>query len=152
MESLASILPLCSGPMRATMVAAILAVCGSLVACGTSAHEKKQARKPAQQVADAVAALQHDLSTRNYRDLCERVFSSQARDQEGGVSCPTFVARQSQGVRKPVIEVKSTQVRGHRAVAHVITSSEGQPRAAETIELVWENGGYRVSSLALGSS
>jgi hypothetical protein len=137
--------------MRATMVAAILAVCGSLVACGTSAHEKKQAGKPAQRAADAVKALQQDLSTRNYRDLCERVLSSQARDQEGGVSCPTFVARQTQGVRKPVIEVKSIKVSGHSAVAHVITSSEGVPAAAETIELVWEKGGYRVTALALGS-
>jgi hypothetical protein len=138
--------------MRATMVAAILVVCGSLVACGTSAHEKKQqARKPAQQVADAVEALQHDLSTRNYQDLCERVFSSQARKQEGGVSCPTFVARQSQGVRDPVIEIKSIQVSGHTATASVVTSSAGEARAAESIELVWENGGFRVSALALGS-
>jgi hypothetical protein len=134
--------------MRATMVAAILVVCGSLVACGTSTHQKQQARKPAQQVADAVRALQHDLSTRDYRDLCERVFSSQARDQEGGVSCPTFVARQSQGVRNPVIEIKAIEVSGHRATARVVTNSAGEARAPETIELVWENGGFRVASLA----
>jgi hypothetical protein len=137
--------------MRATIVAAILAVCGSLlVACGTSSHQR-QVRKPAQQVADAVEALQHDLGTRDYRHLCERVFSSRARDQEGGVSCPQFVARQSQGVRNPVIEVKAIKVNGHTAVARVMTSSAGAPRAPETIELVWENGGFRVSSLATGS-
>ena len=135
--------------MRATMVAAILVACGALlVACGTSARQKQTARKPAQNVADAVAALQHDLSTQNYRDLCEQVFSSQARDQAGGVSCPSIVARESKGLRNPKIEIKRIEVNGHNAVARVMTSAEGQTKLAETIELVWENGGFRIEALA----
>jgi Flp pilus assembly protein TadG len=139
--------------MRATMVAAILVACGALlVACGTSARQKQQARKPAQQVADAVAALQHDLSTRNYRDLCEQVFSAQAREQAGGVSCPTILARESQGIRNPKIEIKRIDVKGQGAVARVLTSAEGQAAVPETIQLVLENGRYRVLALAARSS
>jgi hypothetical protein len=138
--------------MRATMVAAILvASCALLVACGTNAKEKQQAKKPAQSVADAVAALQHDLSTRDYKHLCAEVFSSQARQQAGGAACPTILARESQGIRKPKIQITKIEVNAQGAVAQVMTSAEGQARVPETIELVRENGGYRVSSLAAGS-
>jgi hypothetical protein len=138
--------------MRATMVAAILVASGALlVACGTSAKQKQQARKPAQQVADAVAALQHDLSTRNYRDLCEQVFSAQARQQAGGVSCPTILAHESQGIRNPKIEIKRIEVNAQGAVAEVTTSAEGQTSVPETIQLVRENGRFRVSALAASS-
>jgi hypothetical protein len=138
--------------MRATMVAATLVACGALlVACGTSAKQKQQARKPAQQVADAVAGLQHDLSTRNYRHLCEQVFSSQARQQAGGVSCPTILARESTGIRNPKIEIKRIQVNAQGAVAQVTTSATGQASVPETIQLVWENGRFRILALAGGS-
>src|SRR5690348_17182930 len=153
MESLASMPPLCSGPMRAPTAAALLVACGALlVACGTnSAHEKQQARKPAQSVADAVAALQHDLSTQNYRHLCAEVFSTQARLQAGGAACPTILARESQGIRNPRIQITRIEVNGQGAVARVMTSAEGQAQVPETIQLVRENGGYRVASLAQGS-
>jgi hypothetical protein len=135
--------------MRVTIVAAISVVCAiALVACGTSARKKQQARRPAQSVADAVAALQHDLSTRNFHHLCGEVFSSQARREAGGVSCPTIVSREFNGVRKPAITIKRIDVNGRSATARVITSAAGQAALPETIQLVWENGGYRVSALA----
>jgi hypothetical protein len=135
--------------MRATIVAGVSVVCAlSLVACGTSARHRKQAKGPAGQVADAVTALQRDLSTRNYRDLCEQVFSSQARQQAGGISCPTILAHESAGVRNPQIEIKAIKVKGSYATARVVTSADGQARVPETIELVLEKGRFRVSTLA----
>jgi hypothetical protein len=139
--------------MRATMAAVIIVACGGLlVACGTKAgHQKQQATKPAQSVADAVAALQHDLSTQNYRHLCAEVFSAQARLQAGGAACPTILARESQGIRDPKIEIQRIEVNAQGAVARVMTSAQGQAKVPETIELVRESGGYRVASLAQGS-
>ena len=134
--------------MRATIAAAIGVVCAlTLVACGTSAH-KKQVRRPAQQVSDAVSALQHDLSTRNFRHLCEQVFSSQARIEAGGSACPAIVARESGGVRNPRIAIKRIHVKGRSATARVVTSAVGQARAAETIQLVMEGGRFRILALA----
>ncbi len=134
--------------MRATIVAAISVVCAlPLVACGTTARQK-QARRPAQLVADAVSALQHDLGTRNYRDLCEQVFSTQARNAAGGISCPASLARESKGVKNPSIAIQRIDVNGRSATAQVLTSAAGQAKVPETIELVWENGRFRVSALA----
>jgi hypothetical protein len=137
--------------MRATISAAISVVCAlSLVACGDKAvhQQQKQAKRPAQLVSDVVTALQHDLGTRNYRDLCEQVFSSQARAAAGGVSCPDSLARESKGVKDPTIVIKRIDVNGRSAVAEVVTSAAGQAKVPETIQLVWENGRYRVSALA----
>ena len=98
--------------MRATIVAAISVVCAlPLVACGTTARQT-QAKRPAQLVADAVSALQHDLGTRNYRDLCEQVFSTQARNAAGGISCPASVGRESKGVENPSIDIRRIDVNG----------------------------------------
>jgi hypothetical protein len=134
--------------MRATIVAAISVVCAlPLVACGTTARQT-QAKRPAQLVADAVSALQHDLGTRNYRDLCEQVFSTQARNAAGGISCPASLARESAGVKNPSIAIQRIDVNGHSATAQVLTSAAGQAKVPETIELVWENGRFRVSALA----
>jgi len=135
--------------MRTTIPAAIAVVCAlSLVACGTSAVKKKQAQRPAQQVSDAITALQRDLGTRNWRDLCEQVFSSVARQQAGGISCPQIVARESAGIRSPQIDIKGIDVNGHSATAEVVTSAAGQAAVPETIDLVFENGAWRVAALA----
>jgi hypothetical protein len=133
--------------MRATIPGTV--VCALLlVACGTSSHKKEQAQRPAQQVSDAIGALQRDLGTRNWRDLCEQVFSSTARQQAGGISCPQIVARESAGIRRPQIDIKRIDVNGHSATASVVTSAVGQAAVPETIELVWENGAWRVLALA----
>jgi hypothetical protein len=136
--------------MRPTISASIAVICAALiVACGTTSQQKKSAaRRPAQKVADAITALQRDLGTRNWRDLCEQVFSAEARRQAGGISCPSIVARESSGIRGPQIDIKGIEVNGHSAKAKVVTSAVGQAAVPETIDLVWENGAWRVSALA----
>jgi hypothetical protein len=133
--------------MKAT--SAVAAACSALliVACGTSPR-KEQANRPAQQVANTVAALQRDLSNRNWADICEQVLSSGARAQAGGDSCERFVRRGAAGLRRGRIQIRSIEVAGSKASADVVSSAEGQARVAQTIELVFENGRYRVSQLA----
>jgi hypothetical protein len=133
--------------MWATRAVAVGCSAVLLVACGTNPRKEK-ARRPAQQVASTVAALQSDLSNRNWADICEQVFSSQARAQAGGDGCPDFVRRGAAGLRRGRIEIRSIDVEGPKASADVVSSAAGQARVAQTIELVFENGRYRVSQLA----
>jgi hypothetical protein len=133
--------------MRATRAVAVTCSALLIVACGTSSR-KEQSKRPAQQVANTVATLQRDLSNRNWADICERVFSSQARAQAGGESCQTFVRRGAAGLRRGRIEVRSIEVVGQKASADVVSSADGQARVAQTIEFVFENGSYRISQLA----
>ena len=133
--------------MRAT--SAVAAVCFSLVlvACGSNPAEE-HVRGPAQRVADTVMALEHDLLTRNYRDVCEQVFSTDARAQAGNDSCPDFVRRGAAHLRAERIRIRSIVVRGAAASAAVTTIAQGQAPVRDTIRLLFENGRYRVSALA----
>ena len=133
--------------MRATSVAAVGCSALALVACGSSGR-KRHAQRPAQLVGDAVAALQHDLLTRNWAHICAEVFSSQARLQAGGDDCPDFVRRGAAGLRGERIRVRSIDVLGRKASANVVTTAEGQAPVAQTIELVFENGRFRIDALA----
>jgi hypothetical protein len=133
--------------MRAT--SAVAAVCFTLVlvACGSNPAEK-HARGPAQQVADTVTALEHDLLTRNYADVCEQVLSSDARVQAGNDTCPDFVRRGAAHLHGERIRIRSITVRGGAASAEVTTTARGQAPVRDTIRLVFENGRYRVNALA----
>jgi hypothetical protein len=134
--------------MRATIAGLAALTCvASLVACGTSSREKN-ARRPAQLVADSVAQLQRDLAAKDYEDVCMQVFSSAARTQAGGPDCPRFVARGAAGLRDPRIELGEIDVHGGSATAAVVTRAAGQAAAPEKIRLVWENGRFRIAALA----
>jgi len=133
--------------MRPT-IAAVAGCALVLVSCGTSGRHDK-ATGPARQVGDTVAALQRDLLTRNWPDICNVLFSAQARAQAGGAAgCPDFVARGAGGLRGERIRVRKIEVQAPNATADVLTTAEGQAPVPETIQLVLENGRYRISALA----
>jgi hypothetical protein len=133
--------------MWATRAVAVGCSCLLLVACGTSS-KKKQATGPAKQAASTVAALQTDLSNRDWADICEQLFSLQARAQAGGDSCEQFVRRGAAGLRRGQIKIRKIEVVGSNASADVVTTAVGQAPVNETIDLVFENGRYRISQLA----
>ena len=133
--------------MRATSVAALACCALALVACGTNSR-KRHAPRPGQQVGEAVAALQQDLVTRDYARICTEVFSSGARAQAGGDSCPDFVRRGAADLHGERIRIRSIEVLGSKASADVVTTAQGQAPVRETIELIFENGRYRIDSLA----
>jgi hypothetical protein len=99
-------------------------------------------------VADTLTKLEHDLLTRNYRDVCEQVFSSDARVQAGNDTCPDFVRRGAAHLRGERIRIRSIVVREGAASADVTTTAQGQASVQETVRLVFENGRYRISALA----
>jgi hypothetical protein len=133
--------------MRATSAVVIVGCALLLVSCGTS-ERQRHARGPAQRVADTITAFQHDLLTRNWVDVCEQVFSSQARAQAGADACPEFVKRGAAGLEAARIRIRAIDVKQDRASASVVTAAAGQAEVPETIEFVYENGSYRIDSLA----
>lgn len=133
--------------MRAT--SAVAAGCSVLVlvACGTNARQK-HAQGPAQQIADTITALEHDLLTRNWSDVCEQVFSSDARAQAGNESCPAFVRHGAAHLRDERIRITGIVVRNGSATVNVVSTARGQAAVNSVIRMVFENGRYRVSALA----
>jgi hypothetical protein len=134
--------------MRATIAVAVVALALVIVSCGTS-DRHKHATGSAKQVGDTVSALQRDLITRNWADICNALFSSQARAQAGGAAdCPDFVARGAAGLRRERIRVRKIEVQAPNATADVLTTADGQAPVPATIQLVLEGGRYKISALA----
>jgi hypothetical protein len=134
--------------MRPPVAVAALAWTLLLVSCGTS-HHRKPLTGPAKQIGDTVSALQRDLLTRNWADVCNVIFSAQARAQAGGAAgCQDFVASGAAGLRGERIRVRKIEVQAPNATADVLTTADGQAPVAETIQLVLEGGRYRISALA----
>jgi hypothetical protein len=133
--------------MRATSAAAAVGVALLLVACGTSGRQKR-AQGPAQQIADTVTLLEHDLLTRNWADVCDQVFSSDARVQAGSDTCPDFVRRGAAHLRGERIRVASIVVRDQAATVDVVTTAQGQAPVRSTLRMVLEGGRFRISALA----
>jgi major membrane immunogen (membrane-anchored lipoprotein) len=133
--------------MRATSAAAAVCSVLLLVACGTNAR-KKHVQGPAQQIADTITALEHDLLTRNWSDVCEQVFTTEARAQAGNESCVDFVRSGATHLRDERIRITSILVQKDSAAVKVVTTARGQAAVHSTIRMQFENGRYRVSALA----
>lgn len=95
-----------------------------------------------------VQSFERDLVARDYRHICNEIFSVQVRRQAGGGACAAFLRRTAGAVQQPKIEVKGIALAGQTAKVHVETSARGQARVAETIQLVRQRGHFRIASLS----
>jgi hypothetical protein len=92
--------------------------------------------------------LERAIATREFDRICSELLSAEVRRQAGGGDCPAMLRRTSAGVTRPRIEVKEIRIEGAAAIVDVETTAGGQARVPDTIRLVREAGGYRISSLS----
>jgi hypothetical protein len=133
--------------MRAAGPAALCALVIGLAGCA-GGDDDEAAGGLAQEAADVVKQLERSISDEDYEYICSNLLSADVRHQAGGGDCPAQLERTSAGVKKPRIQVKAIRIEGATAAVDVVTVAEGQARAEDTIRLVREAGGYRISSLS----
>jgi hypothetical protein len=133
--------------MRAAGPAALCALAIALAGCGGD-DDDDAAGGLAQEAADVVNQLERSIAKRDYGYICSNLLSADVRRQAGGGDCPAQLERTSAGVKKPRIQVSAIRIEGATAAVDVVTVAEGQARAEDTIRLVREAGGYRISSLS----
>ena len=100
------------------------------------------------QVVAAVQRLERAVKRRDWRTVCDALFTASARRRAGGADCSRRLASDAQGLRRPRIELVAINVSGDRAEVRVRTRAAGQPPLADVIELRRAGRGYRVESLA----
>ena len=133
--------------MRAAGPAALCALAIALAGCGGD-DDDEAAGGLAQEAADVVNQLERSIAKGDYEHICSNLLSADVRRQAGGGDCPAQLERTSAGVKKPRIQVSAIRIEGATAAVDVVTVAEGQARAEDTIRLVREAGGYRISSLS----
>lgn len=130
----------------AALAAAILI---ALAGCGEeeSPEQRRQASRAANEVAAVIAALERATARGEWRRICEELLSGAVRAQAGGRGCPEMLARTAGDVRRPRIRVEDVVVRRRRATVRVVTTAAGQAPVRETLELVREDGRWRIAAL-----
>lgn len=122
---------------------------GAFVAAGCGGKDQgPNARKPALEAGAVVNTFERDLLAGNYQHICDKIFTSQVREQAGGRGCAGFLRRTAGPVKRPRIEVKNVAVKGDTAKVKVETSASRQAVVPETIELVRQGGRFRIASLS----
>jgi hypothetical protein len=134
--------------MRAAGTAALCALVAALASCGGGDEDDGDADGLAREASAVIEQLERSIAAGEFERICSELLSAEVRRQAGGGECPAMLARTSAGVKRPRIEVKEIQIEGSTAAVKVVTVADGQARAEDTIRLVREAGGYRISSLS----
>lgn len=127
------------------MAAALVA---GATSCGGGDGDEAGAPALARDAGAVVERLERAIARRDFALVCERLLSAEVRRQAGAGECPAMLERTSAGVRRPRIEIKRIDIEGSVARVEVVTVAAGQARVPDTIRLVREGGGYRISSLS----
>ena len=131
------------GASTAAKVLAVLTLAG----CGGDDGGADPVEGPAKDVAAAVDALEQATAARDFDRICRDLLSEAVRAQAGGPDCPALLRRTSADLRDPRIRVERIQMKGARATVRVRTRARGQADAPDVIELVREDGRWRVAAL-----
>ncbi len=127
---------------------ALCAVIVTLAGCMGDDDDDPDAGGLAREASAVIEQLERSIAAGEFERICSELLSAEVRRQAGGGECPAMLERTSAGVKRPRIEVKEIKIEGATATVDVVTVAEGQARAEDTIRLVREAGGYRISSLS----
>ncbi|MFN2616404.1 MAG: hypothetical protein ABR581_04680 [Thermoleophilaceae bacterium] len=111
-------------------------------------EEPKPVRGAPRQVVASVVRLQRAVNRRDWRTVCDGLFTPAARRRAGGAECARRLRSDAQDLRRPHIELVSIRVSGERAEVRVRSRAAGQPPLSDVIELRRSGRGYRIESLA----
>jgi hypothetical protein len=129
--------------------AAFLLATAALAGCNSgSGDEAEPAGGAPKEVTETVLALQTATQQRDFRRICDDLFSGVAKQRAGGKDCAQLVRSTAGDVRRPKITPVSIRVRGDRADVRVRTTARGQRPIEDTIRLVRERDSWRIAALA----
>jgi 4-aminobutyrate aminotransferase-like enzyme len=130
----------------------ILAAHAAAIALLLAAGCGDEGPTPEEEVRSAVAAFGRATAAKDYQALCDRILSSTLIEQVREIGLPCEVAlRQGLGeVQDPQLTIGRVRVDGERATVEVRTSAAGEEPSRDTVELVNEDGTWKIASL--GSS
>jgi hypothetical protein len=122
--------------------AAALSGLALVAGCGGTSNE--------QQVRDTLERFQSATAKADYRTVCDKLLARQVLQRLQSVGLPCEVALQTGlgSVRQPRLKVGKVKINGSTALAVVTSTAAGQQPATDTVRLLKEDGGWRLTSLS----
>jgi hypothetical protein len=110
-------------------------------------EEPQQVRGAAQEIAEVVGQLERATARRDWKTVCDDLFTKSALQRAGGEDCAGLLRSTAKGIEQPRIRVRGIRVEGERASVEVRTSARGEAELDDTLELRRENGEWRIDAL-----
>jgi predicted DNA-binding transcriptional regulator YafY len=106
-----------------------------------------------QQVRAVVARFGVATRTKDYQEICDNLLSQDLVDriEAIGLPCESAVSRGLGDVRDPTIAISEVSISGSRALVSIHTTATGQDPSDDALQVVRENGEWKIASLAAPS-
>jgi hypothetical protein len=103
-----------------------------------------------QQVRAVVARFGVATRTKDYQQICDRLLSQELVNKiEGiGLPCESALQRGLGDVRAPTLSIEEVSISGSRALVSIHTTAAGQEPSDDALQVVRENGEWKIASLA----
>jgi hypothetical protein len=134
------------------MLAAAVVV--GLAGCGADEETPDVAGPNADQlVRTTVAKFAIATQKKDYQQICDDLLSRVLVEkiETVGLPCEGALQRGLGDVKAPTLEITDVSITGEKALVSVHTTAEGQEASNDALQLVRENGTWKISSLAGGA-
>jgi hypothetical protein len=134
-------------PAPRSVLALTLAVALSAGAAGCGKEESDET-----QVRDTLQRFAAATSAKDFQTLCDDLFAKELVEKiRQAVACELALKNSSLGeAKRPRLEILGVRVKGQKANADVRSSAANQPPSQDTVELIREDGEWRIISLSSG--
>jgi putative lumazine-binding protein len=134
-----------SRPLLVVLALTLAAAAGwSLGACG------KAGRPDAELVRAAVNRFARASARKDYQQICDRLVSRRLVQtvEQIGLPCESAFRRGLRGVRRPRLQIRKIQVAKDKALVSVRSTAANQKPSDDTLQLVKEDGKWKIAALA----
>lgn len=125
-------------------VAAMLAPIGCSVG---GDDEPRPVTGPAKEVAAAVERFEQAVAQRDFKTICDELFTASARQRAGGDDCVAQTTTAVEGLSRPRLQIEEIQVSGDSASVEVTTQAAGQARVTDSLQLRQAGGRWLVEAV-----
>ena len=125
-------------------VAAMLAPVGCSVG---GDDEPKPVSGPAKEVGAAVERFEHAVDRRDFKTICDELFTATARQRAGGDECVAQTSSATEGLTRPRLQIEEIRVSDDSASVTVATEAAGQARVTDSLELRKTDGRWLVEAV-----
>jgi hypothetical protein len=136
------------------LVASIACALLALTGCGADTEGGVDGGPDAeQQVRAAVARFGIATRAKDYQQICDRLLADELvqKIEDVGLPCESALQRGLGDVRDPTLQIDQVSINGARALVSIHTTAAGQPASDDALQLVRQDGDWKIASLAAPS-
>jgi hypothetical protein len=118
------------------------------VGCSLGGDDEPQpVSGPAKEVATAVERFEQAVARRDFKTICNELFTATARQRAGGGDCVAQTSSAVEGLRRPRLQIEEIRVSHDTAAVKVATEASGQARVIDSMELRKTDGRWLVEAV-----